>query len=129
MLGLVGNNGAGKTTLFRLILDLLKADSGSICIGNFNVSKSEEWKNVTGAFIDDSFLIDYLTPEEYFHFVGKMYGLKKDEVDERISKFNRFMNGEVIRQKETYPQLLGRQQAENRYYLRDVASTASIDIG
>lgn len=99
MLGLAGNNGAGKTTLFRLILDLLKADSGSICIGNFNVSKSEEWKNVTGAFIDDSFLIDYLTPEEYFHFVGKMYGLKKDEVDERISKFNRFMNGEVIGQK------------------------------
>ena len=97
--GLIGPNGAGKTTLFRLILDLLKADSGSICIGNFNVSKSEEWKNVTGAFIDDSFLIDYLTPEEYFHFVGKMYGLKKDEVDERISKFNRFMNGEVIGQK------------------------------
>ena len=97
--GFVGPNGAGKTTLFRLILDLLKADSGSICIGNFNVSKSEEWKNVTGAFIDDSFLIDYLTPEEYFHFVGKMYGLKKDEVDERISKFNRFMNGEVIGQK------------------------------
>ena len=119
MLGLVGNNGAGKTTLFRLILDLLKADSGSICIGNFNVSKSEEWKNVTGAFIDDSFLIDYLTPEEYFHFVGKMYGLKKDEVDERRSD----------RTEETYPQLLGRQQAENRYYLRDVASTASIDIG
>ena len=99
MLGLVGNNGAGKTTLFRLMLDLLKADSGNVCIGDFNVSKSEEWKNVTGAFIDDSFLIDYLTPEEYFYFVGKMYGLKKDEVDERISKFNRFMNGEVIGQK------------------------------
>ena len=76
MLGLVGNNGAGKTTLFRLMLDLLKADSGNVCIGDFNVSKSEEWKNVTGAFIDDSFLIDYLTPEEYFYFVGKMYGLK-----------------------------------------------------
>ena len=97
--GFVGPNGAGKTTLFRLMLDLLKADSGNVCIGDFNVSKSEEWKNVTGAFIDDSFLIDYLTPEEYFYFVGKMYGLKKDEVDERISKFNRFMNGEVIGQK------------------------------
>ena len=99
MLGLVGNNGAGKTTLFRLILDLLKADSGSICIGNFNVSKSEEWKNVTGAFIDDSFLIDYLTPEEYFYFIGKMYGLKKEEVEERLKPFERFMNGEVTGQK------------------------------
>ena len=31
ILGLMGNNGAGKTTLFRLMLDLLKADSGSVC--------------------------------------------------------------------------------------------------
>lgn len=99
MLGLVGNNGAGKTTLFRLILDLLKADEGSVYIGDIQVNKSEEWKNVTGAFIDDGFLIDYLTPEEYFYFVGKMYGLKKEVVDERVAKFERFMNGEVIGQK------------------------------
>lgn len=99
MLGLVGNNGAGKTTLFRLILDLLKADEGSVHIGDIEVNKSEEWKNVTGAFIDDGFLIDYLTPEEYFYFVGKMYGLKKEVVDERVAKFERFMNGEVIGQK------------------------------
>lgn len=96
MLGLVGNNGAGKTTLFRLMLDLLKADKGSVHIGDTDVSRSEEWKNVTGAFIDESFLIDYLTPEEYFYFVGKMYKLKKEEVDERIAGFERFMNGEVI---------------------------------
>lgn len=99
MLGLVGNNGAGKTTLFRLMLDLLKADEGNVCIGDINVSKSEEWKNITGAFIDDGFLIDYLTPEEYFYFVGKMFGLKKEVVDERVAKFERFMNGEVIGQK------------------------------
>lgn len=66
MLGLVGNNGAGKTTLFRLMLDLLKADGGSVHIGNIDVSRSEEWKNITGAFIDEGFLIDYLTPEEIF---------------------------------------------------------------
>lgn len=63
MLGLVGNNGAGKTTLFRLMLDLLKADGGSVHIGNIDVSWSEEWKNITGAFIDEGFLIDYLTPK------------------------------------------------------------------
>lgn len=77
MLGLVGNNGAGKTTLFRLILDLLRADRGNVTIKDIDVCKSEDWKNFTGAFIDDGFLIDYLTPEEYFHFIGKMYGLKK----------------------------------------------------
>ena len=99
MLGLVGNNGAGKTTLFRLILDLLKADEGEVHIGNIDVSKSEEWKKTTGAFIDDSFLIDYLTPEEYFYFLGRVFGLKKEEVDERLAPFARFMNGEVLNQK------------------------------
>ncbi len=99
MLGLVGNNGAGKTTLFRLILDLLKADAGNITVNDIDVARSEDWKNFTGAFIDEGFLIDYLTPEEYFYFIGKMYGLKKEEVDERLVPFERFMNGEVIGQK------------------------------
>ena len=96
MVGLVGNNGAGKTTLFRLMLDLLKADTGEIIINDIHVSQSEDWKSITGAFIDDGFLIDYLTPEEYFYFIGKMYGLKKEEVDERLIPFERFMSGEVI---------------------------------
>ena len=99
ILGLVGNNGAGKTTFFRLILDLLQASNGAAFINDIDSSKSEEWKNITGAFIDEGFLIDYLTPEEYFYFIGKMYGLKKEEVDERLTTFERFMNGEVIGQK------------------------------
>lgn len=99
MLGLVGNNGAGKTTLFRLILDLLQADRGNVTINGIDVSKSEDWKQFTGAFIDDGFLIDYLTPEEYFYFIGRMYGLKKEEVDERLIPFERFLNGEVLGQK------------------------------
>ena len=85
MLGLVGNNGAGKTTLFRLMLDLLKAEDGKVVINDIDVSQNEDWKAFTGAFIDEGFLIDYLTPEEYFYFIGKMY--------------ERFMNGEVIGQK------------------------------
>ena len=82
MLGLVGNNGAGKTTLFRLILDLLKADDGSVLLtpkqtpanenpSAIDPSKDESWKSLTGAYIDEGFLIDFLTPEEYFSFVGK----------------------------------------------------------
>ena len=94
--GLLGPNGAGKTTLFRIMLDLLKADDGKVIINDIDVSQSEDWKSITGAFIDDGFLIDYLTPEEYFYFIGKMYGLKKEEVDERLIPFERFMSGEVI---------------------------------
>ncbi|GHV26862.1 ATP-binding protein [Bacteroidia bacterium] len=99
LLGLVGNNGAGKTTLFRLILDLLKADAGAVLSNGIDVSKSEDWKNYTGSFIDTRFLIDFLTPEEYLYFVGSTYGLSKDEVNERLTVFNRFMNGEILGQK------------------------------
>lgn len=99
IVGLVGNNGAGKTTLFRLMLDLLKADEGHVCIGDIEVSRSEKWKEFTGAYLDESFLIDYLTPEEYFHFIGKICGLDAATVDERLSAYERFMNGEILGQK------------------------------
>lgn len=99
LLGLVGNNGAGKTTLFRLLLDLLKADKGEAIVKEINVSQSEEWKTFTGAFIDDGFLIDYLTPEEYFHFAGKMYGMSKEEVNLELKKYERFMGDEILGQK------------------------------
>ena len=99
IIGLVGNNGAGKTTLFRLMLDLLKADEGSVCIGETEVSRSEQWKEVTGAYLDESFLIDYLTPEEYFYFVGRMCQLDHQTVDERLATYERFMNGEILGQK------------------------------
>lgn len=94
--GLVGNNGAGKTTLLRLILDLYKADAGRVLVSGNNVAINEEWKKHTGSFIDSSFLIDFLTPEEYFHFIGDCYGLSKDEVDRRLERFAGLMNGEIL---------------------------------
>ena len=99
LLGLVGNNGAGKTTFFRLLLDLLKADSGVVHSKGLDVSQSEAWKNYTGAFIDNRFLIDYLTPDEYFTFIGDTFGYNKEELNERLSVYNRFMNDEILGQK------------------------------
>jgi ABC-2 type transport system ATP-binding protein len=99
ILGLVGNNGAGKTTLFRLLLDLLKADDGSVMIDDINPAESESWKQYVGAYIDQGFLIDFLTPEEYFAFLGKISGMKQTEVDERLQHFERFANGEIFGQK------------------------------
>ena len=99
ILGLVGNNGAGKTTFFRLILDLLKADEGLVDIDGINPALSEEWKQQTGAFIDEGFLIDFLTPEEYFDFIGKVCGMTKEAVQERLAYFDRFMAGEILGQK------------------------------
>ena len=97
ILALVGNNGAGKTTLFRMLLDLLKADEGSVMLDDVNPAESESWKESTGAYIDESFLIDYLTPEEYFQFLARITGIT--DMDERLKQFERFAGGEVFGQK------------------------------
>jgi ABC-2 type transport system ATP-binding protein len=99
ILGLVGNNGAGKTTLFRMILDLLKPDEGNVEINGINPAQSEEWKRQTGAFIDEGFLIDYLTPEEYFSFIGKISGISQKEMEEKFVLYEALAGGEVFGQK------------------------------
>jgi len=130
ILGLVGNNGAGKTTLFRMLLDLLKADEGSVeyvfaapspsptpdgspsgsaapspstmpdgSPSGINPVESEAWKQHVGAYIDEGFLIDFLTPEEYFSFLGKVSGMTQHQVDERLQDFERFSGGEIFGQK------------------------------
>lgn len=99
ILGLVGNNGAGKTTLFRLMLDLLKPDEGTVTINGINPAISEEWKQQTGAYIDEGFLIDYLTPEEYFAFLGKISGIPQSVVDSRLEQYEHFAGGEIFGQK------------------------------
>ena len=99
MLGLVGNNGAGKTTLFRMMLDLLQPDAGTVEINGINPAQSEEWKTQTGAYIDEGFLIDYLTPEEYFSFIGKISGTPQKEIDSRLQQYEHLAGGEVFGQK------------------------------
>ncbi len=99
ILGLVGNNGAGKTTLFRMLLDLLKPDEGEVLLDTVNPADSEKWKEWTGAYIDEGFLIDFLTPEEYFAFIGKITDMKQEDVDERLKDFERLAAGEIFGQK------------------------------
>jgi len=99
LIGLVGNNGAGKTTLFRLMLDLLKAETGYVLNEGEDVSKNEDWKSYTGSFLDSRFLIDFLTPEEFLYFVGETYNMSKEVVDEQLIPFSRFMNSEILGQK------------------------------
>lgn len=97
--GLVGNNGAGKTTLFSLILDLIRASSGHVNIDGAQVNLSEAWKNKVSAFIDESFLIGYLTPEEYFYFLGELRGENKASIDQFLVQFTDLFNGEVLKAK------------------------------
>lgn len=97
--GLVGNNGAGKTTYFSLLLDLIQPTTGQIENNGVIVSESEDWKPFTSAFIDESFLIGYLTPEEYFYFIGDLRGQNKQDVDNLLAQFEDFFHGEILNQK------------------------------
>ncbi len=100
--GLVGNNGAGKTTFFRLILDLIKADSGIVLSDNNPVNESLKWKEYTGSFLDSGFLIEFLTPEEYFYFVCELYNITRNDASERLKVFENFFNGEILGKKGKY---------------------------
>ncbi len=97
--GLVGNNGAGKTTYFSLLLDLIQPTTGYITSNDIQVNKSEDWKPFTSAFIDESFLIGYLTPEEYFYFIGELRGQNKADVDKLVAQFEDFFHGEILGKK------------------------------
>lgn len=112
--GLVGNNGAGKTTFFSLLLDLIQPSSGHIINNSVQVNTSEAWKPFTAAFIDESFLIGYLTAEEYFYFIGDLRGQNKADVDALLKKHEEFFNGEIL---------------NSRKYLRDLSKGNMKKVG
>lgn len=112
--GLVGNNGAGKTTFFSLLLDLIQSTTGHIRNNGVQINSSEEWKPYTSAFIDETFLIGYLTPEEYFYFIGELRGWNKTDVDQFLEGFIDFFNDEIL---------------NKRKYLRDLSKGNSKKVG
>ncbi|MFO7720230.1 MAG: ABC transporter ATP-binding protein [Gillisia sp.] len=112
--GLVGNNGAGKTTFFSLLLDLIQPTTGNIFNNEITVSQNETWKAFTSSFIDESFLIGYLTPEEYFYFIGDLRQQNKADVDALLSTFEDFFNDEILKK---------------RKYLRDLSKGNQKKVG
>lgn len=95
-IGLVGNNGAGKTTFFRMLLDLIRPSAGAILSKGENVMESDVWKNYTASYLDEGFLIDYLTPEEYFVFIGSLHDRSTAQVEEYLIQYEEFFNGEIL---------------------------------
>jgi len=97
--GLVGNNGAGKTTFFRMLLDLIRPTSGEVLSKDKNVMHGDDWKNYTASYLDEGFLIDYLTPEEYFIFIGSLHNLSVADVGNYLKNYAEFFNGEILNSK------------------------------
>jgi len=112
--GLVGNNGAGKTTLFRCLLDLIRPNTGEVISSGENVAKSTKWKSHTGSYLDEGFLIDFLTPEEYFQFLANINGLTKGDLDDFHASFKEFFSGEILGKKK---------------YIRDLSSGNQKKVG
>ncbi len=96
--GLVGNNGAGKTTLSRIILDLVRATEGNVWIDEEDVSKGEQWKTKIGAYLEENMLLSYLTPDEYFTALRKIYRMSEQDLNIHLEKFTDFFNGEILHQ-------------------------------
>ncbi len=113
-MGLVGNNGAGKTTFFSILLDLIQPTTGNIFNHEITVSQNEEWKEFTSSFIDESFLIGYLTPEEYFYFIGDLRKQNKADVDALLLTFEDFFHDEIL---------------GKRKYLRDLSKGNQKKVG
>jgi ABC-2 type transport system ATP-binding protein len=95
--GLVGNNGAGKTTLFRMVLDLIRPEAGQVLLNGEVAAGNESWKNYTASYLDEGFLIDYLTPEEYFYFIGGLHQQTPAHVDDFLDNLTDFFNGEILK--------------------------------
>jgi ABC-2 type transport system ATP-binding protein len=96
------------------LLDLIQPTTGYIKNGGFEVHKSEAWKTHTASFIDETFLIGYLTPEEYFYFIGDLRGENKADVDTLLAGFEDFFNDEII---------------GKRKYLRDLSKGNQKKVG
>jgi ABC-2 type transport system ATP-binding protein len=87
--GFLGANGAGKTTTMRMILDIIRPDSGQITWNGENVRKVSRWK--WGYLPEERGLYPKMTVEEQLLFLARLNGLSKQtarkEMDEWFERF------------------------------------------
>jgi ABC-2 type transport system ATP-binding protein len=81
------------------MLDLVRATSGSVTIDSQDVSKSESWKAKTGAYLDEHMLLTYLTPDEYFQTLRKIYGMSEADLGVHLEKFTELFSDEILGKK------------------------------
>ena len=84
IIGYIGTNGAGKSTTVKMILGLLKPDSGEITIfGKPLIQNETFYKNRIGYVPENADLYETLTAEEYFLFIGQLYGLNESDIQQK----------------------------------------------
>lgn len=83
--GCIGPNGAGKSTTIKLLLDLIRPDSGSIAINNLPVS-DEQSRTSVGYLPENAYIYDYLTAQEYLHYAGGLAGMSAVVIQQRSNE-------------------------------------------
>lgn len=85
--GFLGPNGAGKTTTIRVMMGILKATSGRVLLdGHDVVSEAQAAKAIAGFIPDRPFIYEKLTGGEFLRFVGKLHGLDRSRLEQRITE-------------------------------------------
>jgi ABC-2 type transport system ATP-binding protein len=88
ILGLLGPNGSGKSTTMKMVLGILKPDSGTVIVYGEDISKTPiETKRKMGYVPETPQLYEFLTGIEYIDFVAEMYDVPEAERRERIQHF------------------------------------------
>jgi len=86
--GLLGPNGSGKSTTLKMILGLIKPDSGSVNVLGINAEEDPvAVKRQVGYVPESPRLYEFLTGIEYLDFVGDVYGMNATEKKERINEY------------------------------------------
>ena len=82
ILGYLGPNGSGKTTTFKVLLGLIRPDSGSILF--FGKTAHRNVRERLGFLPENPYFYMYLTAEESLHFQGQLRGMNKTARKKRI---------------------------------------------
>jgi len=91
--GLLGPNGAGKTTTIRLLNGLIKPTSGSAEINGFNIlTDTQKVKAISGLLAESPGVYEKLSAYEFLEFMGALYGLKGDDLKNRINDLLSFFD-------------------------------------
>ncbi len=86
--GFLGPNGAGKTTTIKMVVGLLKPDSGSIMVGGVNVWEEPLRAKSMISYVPDSpEIYDKLKGIQYLNFIADMYGISKDKREEKMEYY------------------------------------------
>ena len=91
--GLLGPNGSGKSTTLKMILGLVKPDSGSINVLGINVEDDPvAVKRKVGYVPESPRVYNFLTGLEFLDFTGDIYGMQPEEKKKRIEEFLRALD-------------------------------------